>query len=334
MVYRSGRHKYGQKVTAIVPGLDRAANADISGPRFSVIIPTYNRDRFIGESILSALEQRYPAEEILVVDDGSTDKTRQVVHGIPSGSTVHYYYQKNQGPAGARNYGASRAKGTWLAFLDADDVWRPDKLFTQADHVRKYSEVVMFWGDVDYMDAAGKPREPMDWNDHLAPLMFNHPVCPTPSTVIIRKDIFTRLGGFNPLMRCYEDGEFFMRVAAQFPIYFIDQILATYRCHENQLHRNVRDRATSWPYMYELLAELWRGEPAKQAILYKVSAANHTHVGKHYLRSGDYREARRHFRISFELEPLLWRNLRRWGLSYLPGIRKIYRRAKSHAVGV
>jgi glycosyltransferase involved in cell wall biosynthesis len=313
---------------------DAAAHDDTSDPRFSIIIPAYNRERYIGAAIGSAFSQRDPAEEIIVVDDGSTDGTSQVVHEFTGGPVIRYFHQRNQGPAAARNYGAAAAKGNWLAFLDADDIWHPDKLLIQAEYIRKHPQVYMFWCDVDYMDEGGNPREPFEWNDRLAPLMFNRPMCPIPSTVVLRKDIFSLLGGFNQQMRCYEDGEFFMRVAARFPIHFIDRTLVTYRCHRNQLHRSVLHRAMSWPYMYDLLDQLWRDDPQKKAILNAVSAANHTHVGKHYLRKGDLEEARRHFRMGFKQKPLLWRNLRRWAVSYVPGVRTIYGRIKKHAVGV
>ena len=310
------------------------APVDRTDPRFSIIIPAHNRERYIGATIQSALSQHYPAEEIIVVDDGSTDNTSRIVHQFTQGPQLRYFYQINQGPAAARNYGAAAAKGNWLAFLDADDIWDRDKLWVQAEYVRKHPDTRMFWCDVDYMDEAGNAREPFEWHDRLAPLMFNRPMCPIPSTVVLRKDVFMLLGGFNPSMHCYEDGEFFMRVAARFPIHFIDKTLVTYRCHPNQLHRNVLHRAVSWPLMYDLLDQLWRDEPNKRAVLNAASAANHTHVGKHYLRKGDLKEARRHFRIGFKQQPLLWRNLRRWALSYLPGVRTIYGRVKKHAVGV
>jgi glycosyltransferase involved in cell wall biosynthesis len=301
---------------------------------FSVVIPAHNRERFLGETLQSVLEQTYPPAEVIVVDDGSSDGTAGVVSRLSNTTAVKYYCQPNQGPSVARNTGVALAKGDWIAFLDADDIWRPEKLEIQAQHARRHPEADMLWCDVEYIDELGQPRDPIVWNDRLAPLMFNRSMCPVPSTVIMRRATFLAAGGFNPAMRCYEDGEFFMRIAARYKIFFIDHPLVKYRCHPTQQHRNVRCRATSWPLMYQLLADLWRGEPAKQAILLKASAANHTHFGKHFLRRGDYPEARRHFRISFEQDPFLWRNLRRWGLSYVPAIRELYRRIKKHAVRV
>jgi len=306
----------------------------MQNPAFSVVIPAHNRERFLGATLKSVLDQTYPAAEIVVVDDGSSDGTAQFVGRFTNTATIKYYRQHNQGPSVARNKGVELTKGDWIAFLDADDIWRPEKLAVQAEYARRHPEVDLFWCEVEYIDDRGQPREPFVWNDRLAPLMFNRTMCPVPSTVVMRRAAFLAAGGFNPNMRCYEDGEFFMRIAARYKIFFIDKVLVKYRCHPAQLHRNVRCRATSWPHMYHLLADLWRDDPIKRAILLKASAANHTHVGKHFLRRGDYHEARRHFRISFEQDPFLWRNLRRWGLSYVPAIREIYRYVKKHAVRV
>jgi len=304
------------------------------GPRFSVIIPAFNCERFIFETVQSVLEQRYPAAEIIIVDDGSTDKTKQVLDRISSSLPLRYHYQPNQGPSGARNCGAALAKGEWIAFLDQDDLWQPEKLLIQAQHVRSHPEAAILWCDYEYIDEAGGTRKPLKRTDPLSSLMLNSFISPIPSTVIIRKDAFDAVGGFNSTLRGYEDWELFMRLASQFPVYFIDQILVKYRCHPKQLSRNIRSWAASWPLMHKLLVELWRDDSAKQASLLKISAAYHTYFGKHFLRGGDVKEARRHFRASFEQNPLSWTNLRRWGLSYVPPALEFYRRSKKHAVRI
>ena len=100
----------------------------VSG-RVSVIIPTYQRAHVVGRAINSALAQTYPDIEILIIDDGSTDNTAQVVQGY--GSNVHYIYQGNQGRPAARNNGIRHATGEFIAILDSDDWWQPSKLEKQ-----------------------------------------------------------------------------------------------------------------------------------------------------------------------------------------------------------
>ncbi|MCS6319465.1 MAG: glycosyltransferase family 2 protein, partial [Nitrospira sp.] len=102
-------------------------------PRVSVVIPTYNCARFLGQTIDSALRQAYRDFEIIVVDDGSTDDTQQVVAGY--GKTIRYVYQANQGASAARNVALSIASGEFIAYLVADDLWIADKLSRQVEYL-------------------------------------------------------------------------------------------------------------------------------------------------------------------------------------------------------
>src|SRR3954468_10533282 len=98
-------------------------------PRFSVVIPTYNRAAYLAEAVRSVRDQTYPAHEIIVVDDGSTDNTAQVVEILANdGIPLRYLRQANQGVAAARNRGIQAAAGDWIALLDSDDTWLPRKL--------------------------------------------------------------------------------------------------------------------------------------------------------------------------------------------------------------
>jgi len=300
-------------------------------PRFSVIIPVFNGQRFIGDAIRSVLEQRYPAHEIIVIDDGSTDSTRDAVRNLATTPPLRYFYQSNQGPAVARNNGARQATGDWLAFLDADDLWQADKLLVQADGIRHDARAVMIWCSFDGIDESGQPKSAQKQKDPFRSLIFQSAVFPIPSTTVVRRDIFETLGGFNPALRRSEDAEFFMRLAAQFPSRFINQPLSCYRVHERQASRTVRAKTESWKFLYESLLKLCGSDSARLAALEITAARNHTYWGKLYLRRGELQEARRHFRLSFAHEPFSWPNLRRWMLSYLPLIREFYRRNKKHA---
>lgn len=127
----------------------------MSKPNFSVIIPVYNGAAFIARAIDSVVAQSWPAHEIIVVDDGSSDATAQVVSGY--GDRVRYLHQDNAGVSAARNRGGHEARGDWLTFLDADDWYYPDRLRWHAEWIARDPGLDFMTGDYDYMRADGSP---------------------------------------------------------------------------------------------------------------------------------------------------------------------------------
>jgi glycosyltransferase involved in cell wall biosynthesis len=123
-------------------------------PRVSVIIPTYNCEQFIGRAINSALAQTYRDFEVIVVDDGSTDRTQSLVAGY--GDAVHYVYQSNQGASAARNAALTRAGGEFIAYLDADDLWDPEKLVRQIAYLDAHPACGFVHTEVSVIDEQDK----------------------------------------------------------------------------------------------------------------------------------------------------------------------------------
>ena len=136
--------------------LNREGSIPMHKPRICVIIPTYNSARFLPEAVESALYQTFSPEEVIVVDDGSTDNTEDVLE--PFRGRIHYIRQENQGPAVARNRGISEAKGDLIAFLDADDVWVPDKSEKQVDLLMENPRIGLVHSLYDYLDMAREQR--------------------------------------------------------------------------------------------------------------------------------------------------------------------------------
>jgi glycosyltransferase involved in cell wall biosynthesis len=305
-----------------------------TAPRFSVVIPAFNCERYIRESLESVLQQSYPPLEIIVVDDGSTDNTAGIVQRLMAGSAIVYVRQHNQGPARARNHGVEVSRGDWIAFLDADDIWHSGKLAAHCEYISAYPEIFFFWSDMNYIDERGGPRKPKHWGDPFAQLIFNRPICPLPSSVVMRKEIFGWIDGFDNRLHCYEDLEFFVRVVARFPGKILPQELFAYRCHDDQLHSRLRLASENWPLVHESLVKLCRSDQKRHTALRRRSASLYSGFGRYFLRSGDLARARYFFRQSFAQKAFYWKNLRRWGSSYLPGIRHLYRKAKQHAVRV
>ncbi len=194
----------------------------------SVIIPTYNRASLIERAIRSVLKQTYKPLEIIVVDDGSTDNTREVVETIGD-PKVKYCYKENGGAGSARNYGAKHAQGDWLAFHDSDDVWRPDKLKLQAEYAQKHPEFDLIYSkyEMHFYDGSttiipfGDDIELLEGNILHILLVKNSIGTPT---VLVKKQAFLEIGGFDEKLRCIEDWNFVIRFAEQNQIGFVNDI--------------------------------------------------------------------------------------------------------------
>jgi glycosyltransferase involved in cell wall biosynthesis len=156
-----------------------------AGPLISVIIPVFNGADHIAEAIDSVVAQSYSALEIIVIDDGSTDKTADIVKGY--GPRVRYEYQRNQGSSVARNHGVSLARGEFLAFLDADDLWSADKLALQLAAFRSDPALDLVYGHVKEFEHGGR--------DALAdtPSLPGH----HPGAVLVKRRAYDRIGGFS-----------------------------------------------------------------------------------------------------------------------------------------
>jgi glycosyltransferase involved in cell wall biosynthesis len=305
--------------------------ADQSMPHVSVVIPAYNSEAYIAEAIQSALDQSYRDLEVIVVDDGSTDGTEKIVRAFPQ--PVIYYRQENRGAGAARTLGVQRASGEWIAFLDADDVWYPDKLAVQLEEAWRQPSVSFFYSDMDMMDEAGRliekdflqartERRKKDKEPALDAVAFHNLPFPYPSTVLLKRSLFLQAGGFSKSFPAnyHEDFEFFARLAHTEPIHFIPRSLVRYRLSFSETKEQFRD--ANWPILLSHLWQMWSGTPEKQAFLLPYYSHYFSKRGKSLLRSGKYREAREHFRISFRFRPFYWRNLRRWGASYFPSVRR------------
>ncbi len=204
----------------------------------SVIIPTYNRASTIERAIKSVLNQTYTPAELIIVDDGSIDNTKQVVESINT-PLVKYYYKENGGAASARNFGVKKAHGDWIAFQDSDDAWREEKLQRQVDYYKKhpeynliYSSYEMHMTDGNTIIVPGKEDELELEGDILSSLVIKNTIG-TP-TVMVKKDAFLKVGGFDERLRCIEDWNFAIRFAEQYSIGFVDEVtMDAYRVDES-----------------------------------------------------------------------------------------------------
>ena len=192
----------------------------------SVIIPVFNGERFLREAVQSVLDQGDSSAEIIVVDDGSTDGTATVARSFAE--TVRYLHQTNQGPAAARNRGIEHARGSLLAFADADDLWPANKLDLQLSYLLQDPEIDIVLGRIQQVRMLETVTE------EFAEPAFSVNL----GSAIIRKSVFDRVGLFDETMRYSEDVDWFMRAReAGARIVTIDAITLLYRQHEQNMTR-------------------------------------------------------------------------------------------------
>ena len=208
----------------------------------SVIIPTYNRARFLTQALDSVLQQTYQNFEIIVVDDGSTDNTSDVVSKYLS-ETVKYVFKKNSGPSAARNTGIRMARGGYIAFLDSDGLWDPCKLEVQIAAFSDDPAVGIIFSNARYIDEDGLVcRESMaekgyvfggDFIREVAEYRFPH----ASDTVLLRRSVLHSNEYFDESLRLAEDIDLWIRIALKTKVGYLDQPLASVRIHTVSLMR-------------------------------------------------------------------------------------------------
>lgn len=197
----------------------------------SVIIPTYNRASMLLEALESIFEQTYPVHEIIVVDDGSTDNTREVVENYRD--RVSYIYQQNAGPASARNRGLSQATGDYITFLDSDDLYLPRKIEKQVQYLAEHPSVAMVYSSFKWVTLNGEhiqtiPAKLTGRVHHE--MIWSKQLIATPS-VMFRREILPTIGLFDVTLRILEDQDYWLRIAANYEIGAIEDVILQIRLH-------------------------------------------------------------------------------------------------------
>ncbi len=219
----------------------------------SVVIPAYQAQHFIEQTILSVKSQTLKAAEIIVVDDGSTDCTAKIAESLGA----KCIRQPNSGVSRARNVGIRAAKGEWIALLDADDLWQANKLELQFSALRLRSDAYFascnhsFFDDnqtfnESYLEKLGKDfyaagrleiAPGVTYFERVAFRELNW-IVPLPSSLVIHRDAFEEIGYFDEALNGAEDMEFHLRAMARFPFIFREEALTKYRQVPNSQNRN------------------------------------------------------------------------------------------------
>ena len=205
-------------------------------PQVSVIIPTYNRSWIIKEAIDSVLAQDYKEFELIVVDDGSTDHTSDVLDS--SRNVIKVLSQKNKGVSAARNRGIAEASGQFIAFLDSDDLWLPQKLSAQIEFFNQTPNALICQTEEVWI-RNGLRVNPKKRHKKLSGMIFKPSLelcLVSPSAVMIQRSLFDRVGEFDETLPACEDYDLWLRISCRFPVHLIDRPLIIKRGgHDDQL---------------------------------------------------------------------------------------------------
>jgi glycosyltransferase involved in cell wall biosynthesis len=200
----------------------------------SVVIPTYNTSNFLIKAIQSVINQTYKNWELIIVDDGSTDQTRQIVEEFQKkDSRIKYFFQNNKGQGAARNLGIKNASGNYIAFLDSDDEFFENKLERVISYFKKDKNIGFIYTDAiiigDYLYKKRRSEIVTPYSGKIyTKLLFNNFI--TTSTVVVKREVLQNCGSFDEsdLLRNFEDYDLWLRIAKKYKIEYIPEVLVKY----------------------------------------------------------------------------------------------------------
>ena len=300
----------------------------------SIIIPCYNRADIVNETIDSVLAQTYEKFEIILVDDGSTDNTSEVICAYED-RRIRYFHQANGGLSAARNAGLSVAEGEFIAFLDSDDIWLDWKLNAQVEIFRRHAEVGLIWSDMSTFTGAGKideerhlrtfysaydtvnfedtherPGMLSDLVPGVSPDLANSPYYVAdvfqhmfsgnlvlPSTAIVRRARLQKSGPFEPEFTGFgaEDYHFYFRICSEGPVAFLDAPTTLYRIHPSQM--STCNRLLEARANLHVITHWLHRRPSAlpTKVVRRSLASSHAWLGTEELNAGNLRAATGHF---------------------------------------
>ena len=210
-----------------------------TNPLVSVIIPTCNRGWIIKEAVDSVLSQKFVDFELIVVDDGSTDNTQDILNKYKN--NIKVLKHNNQGVSAARNKGIALASGRFIAFLDSDDLWLPDKLSMQVNFFNTNKEALICQTEEIWIRNNVRVN-PKKRHKKLSGMIFEPSLClcmVSPSAVMIKRELFEAVGLFDESLPACEDYDMWLRISCRYPVYLIDTPLIIKRGgHADQLSRS------------------------------------------------------------------------------------------------
>lgn len=271
-------------------------------PKVSVIIGSYNAEKYIEETIRSVLNQTYKDYELIVIDDGSSDNTVKIIEQLLS-PPHKLVAQKNAGEAAARNHGLKIANGEYIAFLDHDDLFHPKKLEKTVDFLDNNSEYGMVYGNYSYIIEPGSNSIWSNWGfirgayksgDIFIDQFIQNKIHII--TTLIRRECFNKVGFFDKTMNYASDSDMWIRISADYKIGYIDEVFAYYRLHNTNVSLDretcLKHRIASMKKNYSMFYDRVKGN---NEIISSIKNLYYRLI-KNYVKSCDFKEAYKWFK--------------------------------------
>ncbi|MEL6811479.1 MAG: glycosyltransferase family A protein [Bacteroidota bacterium] len=216
-------------------------------PKFSVVISVYNKEGFIGPTLETVLAQTITDFEVVIRNDGSTDQSEKEIRSFLKDDRIRFYSEENQGAATGRNFVIEKAKGEYIALLDADDLWKPYYLEEQQRLIEKYPDQSIFATNSEILKSGRKtPRSfSVDWQgqEDLVVDFFEasyQDAILHSSTTVVKREVFDLIGYYDPSIKSGQDTDLYVRMGLSYPVVFSPKVCVQYRVLENSLFRSSR----------------------------------------------------------------------------------------------
>lgn len=276
-------------------------------PLVSVIIPAYNRVKYIQHTVDSVLGQTYSPIELIVVDDGSSDGTYELLQEYGDRlRLLTHPARENKGQSAAINLGMKYASGKYLAILDSDDFWAPNKLEVLIPFLEANPDIGLVYSNGYGVSATGEilyeflPRDHQETNDPNRVLLDCYTLLPNNS--VIRKDVIDKVGVFEETFRAAQDHDMLIRLAENTKFAFVPDFLFYYRRHSDSI--SSKNALSRWRNGFEILKRAKARYPYRKSTLRKRRALLNYRLGETYLKAGSKVRAIPYFLFAGVLDPV------------------------------
>lgn len=282
----------------------------------SIITPTFNRSQFIHYAIRSVITQTISNWELLIIDDGSTDNTKNIIEPYLTDPRIKYFFQENQGQAAARNNGLRHSRGEFVCFLDSDNLWYPEKLKVQHEAMKSRPDIDVVYGDGDTINESGvviSTANMKRYSGRITEKLLKDNFVSF-NTAMVRAASIKGIGGFDESVRFGDDYDLWLRLSAKSQFLYIPRVFSQYRVMSDQISSNKEARFSSNEATIKRFLSKNPGILNQRAINRGFSAF-YVRRGRYRLGEGEYLIALRDFLKALRYTPFCvstWRALAKW----------------------